>query len=84
MVKYVLPIRKGEQPTYTYSFDWRDYLHGTSNEAYVAPGTYTLYIKDANGCIYAMPGIYYDPKPVAPTIKVSDPVFNCNGTATVR
>lgn len=65
---------------YLYSFDNQG-TWVTTNEAYVAPGTYTLYIKDANGCIFPMPGIILEEKPVAPTIKVSDPVFNCDGSA---
>ncbi|RKS15803.1 T9SS type B sorting domain-containing protein [Flavobacterium sp. 120] len=66
---------------YLYSFD-NQATWVTSNEAYLAPGTYTVYIKDANGCIYAMPNIIIDPKPVEPTIEVEDAVFNCDGTAT--
>lgn len=66
---------------YLYSFD-NQATWVTSNEAYKAPGTYTIYIKDANGCIYAMPNIIIDPKPVEPTIEVEDAVFNCDGTAT--
>jgi gliding motility-associated-like protein len=65
---------------YLYSFDNQGTWVAT-NEAYVAPGTYTLYIKDANGCIFPMPGIILEEKPVAPTIAVSPPVFNCDGTA---
>ncbi|MFG6685195.1 T9SS type B sorting domain-containing protein [Mariniflexile sp. HNIBRBA6329] len=71
---------QGGTPPYEYSFD-NQATWVTTNEAYVAPGTYTLYIRDANGCIYAMPGIVLDPEPVAPTIDVSDPDFNCDGTA---
>lgn len=67
---------------YKYSFDdgvnWQD-----SNEAYIKPNaTYIFKIKDAVGCIFAMPGIKLDAKPAAPTIKVLDPVFNCDGSAT--
>ena len=48
-------------------------------------GTYTVYIKDSNGCIYAMPGVIIDPEPVAPIINVNTPVdFNCDGTATSK
>jgi len=72
---------QGGTPPYTYSFDGGA-NYGTSNEAYVAPGTYTLYIKDSKGCIYSMPGVVLDPKPADPTISVAPPVFNCNGTAT--
>ncbi|WP_345005402.1 T9SS type B sorting domain-containing protein [Snuella lapsa] len=71
---------QGGTPPYEYSFD-NQATWTSTNEAYVAPGTYTLYIRDANGCIYAMPGIIVDPEPVPPTITVSDPDFNCDGTA---
>ncbi len=71
---------QGGTPPYEYSFD-NQATWVTTNEADVLPGTYTLYIKDANGCIYAMPSITLDPVPVAPTINVSDPDFNCDGTA---
>ncbi|WP_433765035.1 T9SS type B sorting domain-containing protein [Flavobacterium ginsenosidimutans] len=72
---------QGGTAPYTYSFDGGN-TYITSNEAYVAPGTYTLYIKDAKGCIYSMPGVILDPRPADPTISVGAPVYNCNGTAT--
>jgi gliding motility-associated-like protein len=67
---------------YKYSFDdglnWQD-----SNEAYIKPNaTYIFKIKDAVGCVFDMPGIKLDAKPAKPTIKVLDPVFNCDGSAT--
>src|SRR3990167_8746659 len=65
---------------YLYSFD-NQATWVTSNEAYVAPGTYTVYIKDANGCIYPMPNVIIEAEPVAPTIDVASPVFNCDGSA---
>ena len=71
---------QGGTPPYEYSFD-NQATWVSTNESYVLPGTYTLYIRDANGCIYAMPSITLDPEPVAPTINVSDPDFNCDGTA---
>ncbi|PWB28348.1 T9SS type B sorting domain-containing protein [Flavobacterium sp. HTF] len=72
---------QGGTPPYTYSFDGGN-IYGPSNEAYVAAGTYTLYVKDSKGCVYSMPGVILDPKPADPTIAVGAPVFNCNGTAT--
>ena len=67
---------------YRYSFDNRA-TWITSNEAFINPGgPYTFYIQDASGCEYAMGGIILDPKPAAPTITVSSPVFNCDGTGT--
>jgi|GEM_PF-567038 len=71
---------QGGTAPYTYSFDNQTTWVST-NEAYKAPGTYTLYIKDSKGCIYAMPGITIDPEPVAPTINVASAVYNCDGTA---
>lgn len=71
---------QGGVPLYEYSFD-NQASWSSVNEAYKAPGTYTVYIKDANGCIFAMPNIIIDPEPVAPSITVSDPVFNCDGSA---
>lgn len=73
---------QGGVPLYEYSFD-NQASWSSVNEAYKAPGTYTVYIKDANGCIFAMPNIIIDPEPVAPVIDVNTPVdFNCDGTAT--
>lgn len=73
---------QGGTAPYQYSFDgganWQ-----TSNEKDVLAGTYILKIKDALGCEYTIPyNIILDPKPDDPTIKVDDPVFNCNGLAT--
>jgi hypothetical protein len=72
---------QGGTAPYDYSFD-NQATWSTVNDAYKAPGTYTVYIRDANGCIFAMPNIIIDPKPVEPTIQVEDAVFNCDGTAT--
>ena len=72
---------QGGTVPYEYSFD-NQATWTTVNDAYKAPGTYTVYIRDANGCIFAMPNIIIDPKPVEPTIQVEDAVFNCDGTAT--
>lgn len=70
---------QGGTAPYEYSFD-NQATWTTVNEAYKVPGTYTLYIRDANGCIYAMPNIIIDPVPVEPTIVVEDPAYNCDGT----
>ncbi|AJR04951.1 T9SS type B sorting domain-containing protein [Siansivirga zeaxanthinifaciens] len=70
---------QGGTPPFEYSFD-NQTTWVTTNEAYLPSGTYTLYIRDANGCIYSMPGIIIDPQPIAPTISVSDPDYNCDGT----
>lgn len=66
---------------YEYSFDGK-VTWVTTKEAYVDPGTYTLYIRDALGCEFAMPGITLNPKPADPTIDLTDTAYNCNGTAT--
>ncbi|QLC66877.1 T9SS type B sorting domain-containing protein [Flavobacterium sp. LPB0248] len=66
---------------YKYKFmdsPWQD-----SNEMYIKPGgPYTFSIMDAAGCTYDMKDIYLDAKPAAPEIKILDPVFNCDGSAT--
>lgn len=70
---------------YLYSFDGRQ-TWITSNEAYVDPRgpslPYTVYVKDALGCEYKMDGIILDFRPDPPTISVTDPIFNCDGSAT--
>ena len=75
---------QGGTAPYQYSFDggstWQ-----ASNEKDVLPGQYILKIRDSKGCEYTIPyNIVLDPKPAEPTIKVEDPVFNCNGTATSK
>ena len=70
---------QGGTPPYEYSFD-NQATWVTTNEAYVSAGTYTLYIRDANGCIYAMPGIIIEPEPASPSISISDTDYNCDGT----
>ncbi|WP_281322979.1 T9SS type B sorting domain-containing protein [Flavobacterium aestivum] len=72
---------QGGTPTYEYSFDNQVSWIGT-NEAYKAPGTYTVYVRDSNKCIFSA-SVTIDPEPVAPVIDVATPVdFNCDGTAT--
>jgi len=54
----------------------------TVNDAYKAPGTYTLYVKDANGCIFSAP-VILDPEPAEPVINATPQIdYNCDGTAT--
>ncbi|MFV5690844.1 T9SS type B sorting domain-containing protein [Flavobacterium sp. LT1R49] len=72
---------QGGTAPYEYSFD-NQATWATVSNAYKAPGNYTLYIRDINGCIYTMPNIIIEPRPVQPTIAATDPVFNCDGTAT--
>ncbi|BDU26925.1 hypothetical protein FLGSB24_36690 [Flavobacterium sp. GSB-24] len=66
---------------YLYSFDnQKSWI--TQNEGYIKPGgPYSVFIKDAAGCIFEMAGLKLDPKPAPPNITVNDPVYNCNGTA---
>ncbi|WP_339919617.1 T9SS type B sorting domain-containing protein [uncultured Flavobacterium sp.] len=65
---------------YLYSFDSQGSWTNL-NEAYKMPGNYTVYIKDANGCVFPM-AITVDPQPVPPTINTNT-IINCDGTATV-
>ncbi|RYJ53300.1 T9SS type B sorting domain-containing protein [Flavobacterium petrolei] len=75
---------QGGVAPYQYNFgnpanpsDWT-----TVNDAFKAPGTYTLYVRDLNKCVFSAQ-VIVDPEPVAPEIKVDTPVdFNCDGTAT--
>ena len=71
---------QGGTPGYTYSFD-NGATYIAANEAYVAPGTYTLYVKDSNGCTFPMT-VILDAAPNPPTITISNPVFSCNGSGT--
>ncbi|MBC7847533.1 MAG: T9SS type B sorting domain-containing protein [Flavobacterium sp.] len=70
---------QGGTSPYEYSFD-NQATWTTVNDAYKVPGTYTVYIRDANGCIYAMPNIIINQQPISPTISASNPVFNCDGS----
>lgn len=68
-----------EPNPYEYSFD-NQATWVTTNEADVTPGTYTVYIRDANGCVFVMQDIILDQEPPAPTIVVGDTVYNCDGS----
>ncbi|TGD58628.1 T9SS type B sorting domain-containing protein [Flavobacterium humi] len=61
---------------YNFGSGWQN-----SNQANLPPGTYTIYVRDANLCVFAMT-VTLDPIPPDPTISLSAPTFNCNGTAT--
>lgn len=69
---------QGGTPPYEYSFD-NGLTYGSANEAYVQPGSYTIFIRDANGCTYPM-DVSISPAPTAPTITISNPDFNCDGS----
>jgi len=64
---------------YEYSFD-NQATWTTLNSMYILPGTYTVYIRDANGCVFAMQDIILDQAPPVPSITVSDTIFNCDGS----
>ncbi len=72
---------QGGTAPYEYSFD-NQVTWTIVNEAYKAPGTYTVYIRDANACVYAMSNVTIAPPPVTPTIAMDQPVFNCDGTVS--
>jgi len=75
---------QGGVPPYEYNFnnpanasDWT-----TVNDAYKAPGTYTVYIRDANMCIFSA-SVTVDPEPAEPVIEATPQIdYNCDGTAT--
>ena len=64
---------------YTYSFNGTTY--GNSNIGNLPVGTHTVYIKDANGCIYPM-SVTINANLPAPVITTTV-VPNCNGTSNI-
>lgn len=70
----------GGTPNYEYSFDG-GVNYSTSNTTNLAPGTYSLFIKDANDCTYPM-SISVPPLPVAPEISAAI-AYECDGEGTV-
>lgn len=71
---------QGGTPPYSYSFDG-GINYGPTNQATVAPGTYTIYVRDFNNCVFPMT-VTLDQIPAPPTISVATPTFNCTGSAT--
>ncbi|NRS87943.1 gliding motility-associated-like protein [Flavobacterium sp. 7E] len=68
--------------TYEYSFDGGATFQ-SSPEKYVAPGTYTLVIRDKGGCTFTIPAVILDPKPADPIIDENvNTTYNCDGSAT--
>ncbi|WP_170151286.1 T9SS type B sorting domain-containing protein [Flavobacterium weaverense] len=65
---------------YTYSFDAQN-TWITQKEMYLAVGSYTIYIKDFNECIYPM-DVTIAEIPEKPTISKVNSSFNCDGTST--
>ncbi|MDR7369844.1 T9SS type B sorting domain-containing protein [Flavobacterium aquidurense] len=72
---------QGGTPPYEYKFGTSG-TWGPVREKYMNPGTYTLYIRDANLCEYAMPGIVLEAKPDAPRISSINTAYNCDGSAS--
>ncbi|WP_395075259.1 T9SS type B sorting domain-containing protein [Flavobacterium sp.] len=72
---------QGGTPPYTYNFNNGVGPYGPSNIANLPPGNYTICIKDSNGCTFCMP-VTLDPIPPTPTISLTPPVYNCDGTST--
>lgn len=73
---------EGGSGVYEYSFNG-GLTWGTASEAYLAPGTYSVCIRDANSitCTFCT-NVTIDPAPQDPTITVAAPDYNCDGTAT--
>ncbi|MFV8351881.1 T9SS type B sorting domain-containing protein [Flavobacterium sp. XS2P14] len=72
---------QGGVAPYEFSFD-NQASWTTVNNALKLPGTYILYVRDINKCIFQA-SVTVDPEPVSPIINVDTPVdFNCDGTAT--
>lgn len=72
---------QGGVAPYQYSFD-NQATWITENDAYKAPGTYRLYVRDANGCIFSEE-VILEKEPEEPVIDVKPQIdFNCDGTAT--
>nr|WP_315141126.1 T9SS type B sorting domain-containing protein [uncultured Flavobacterium sp.] len=73
---------QGGVAPYEYSFDNQATWSSTIMDAYKAPGTYTLYIRDFNKCVFGA-SVIVDPEPAEPVINVTPQIdFNCDGTAT--
>ncbi|MBE0392147.1 T9SS type B sorting domain-containing protein [Flavobacterium sp. PL002] len=73
---------QGGTGTYEYSFDGGATFQSLP-EKYVAPGTYTLVIKDNGGCTFTIPAVILDPKPADPIIDENvNTTYNCDGSAT--
>lgn len=73
---------QGGVAPYEYSFDNQATWSSTIMDAYKAPGTYTLYIRDFNKCVFGA-SVTVDPEPAEPEINATPKIdFNCDGTAT--
>ena len=77
----------------TYSFDNSATFQANNTKSGLAPGTYQITIKDANGCYSPAVPVIINPQPATPTPTVNSPticagvsatltVSNCAGTVT--
>jgi gliding motility-associated-like protein len=72
-------------PGNTYSLDGATYLNNTGVFSGIAPGTYALSVKNANGCISPNTLVVVNPKPIgpaAPSLNIIHPTCNL-GTGTI-
>lgn len=70
----------GGTPPYEYSFDG-GLSYVTSHITNLLPGTYSLFLRDANNCSYAM-SVTVNPAPAAPPVSTSQ-IYECDGEAVV-
>jgi len=73
---------QGGVPPYTYSFD-NQMSWVNSSEAFVDPGTYTVYVKDSKGCSFAMSDIALEARPADPAIEIGPISYNCDGKGKI-
>jgi gliding motility-associated-like protein len=70
---------QGGTPPYQYSFD-NQATWATTTSCLKTPGQYVFYIKDAAGCISALPSVTVENIGV-PTVTIINNSFNCDGTS---
>lgn len=70
---------QGGTPPYQYSFD-NQATWATTTSCLKTPGQYVFYIKDASGCISALPSVTVENIGV-PTVTIINNSFNCDGTS---
>ncbi len=70
---------QGGTPPYQYSFD-NQATWATTTSSLKTPGQYVFYIKDAVGCISALPSVTVENIGV-PTVTIINNSFNCDGTS---
>jgi large repetitive protein len=77
----IIRITNPQGGTPPYQYNLGSGYQTLTNQANVPPGTYTISIKDANGCEFFMT-VTVAPIPAAPTISVGSPVYACDGSAS--